>query len=58
MAEKVKVRDTVNPFAHIEAAKPKDEEKKKKPAKKKSGYMDMPFNALKYVGDYFRGVSE
>lgn len=58
MAEKVKIKDSVNPFARSQFQPPekkKKEEEKKKPAKKSTNWMDLPFDSLKYVGDYFRG---
>ncbi len=63
---KVRIRDTVNPFAHIEAAKKQEEDRKKAAEAKKradakeevrtKSWMDAPFDAMLHVGNYLRGI--
>lgn len=70
-ATPARTRDMVNPFAHIEARKKAEEDAKKAAAaarqkqaaasretvRTKSWY-DYPFDAMKSVGDYLRGVKK
>ena len=65
------LRNSVNPFAHLEARKKAEEAEKaaaaakrktaqaavKKEVKTKS-WSDYPFDAMKGVGDYLRGVKK
>lgn len=63
---KVPMVHSVNPFAHMEARKKAEEEEKKRKtaadrAKAKEevrtkSWMDYPFDAMKHVGNYLRGV--
>lgn len=70
MAQPARKRDVVNPFAHIEARKKAEADAKAAAVAKRKqehatvrrdvstkSWYDAPFDAMRAVGDYLRGVN-